>query len=168
VVSEKTVFIYDAATGELQLTLLHPAQIQTFPQTAVFYSPDNTHIMSLTWDGTAIIWDAQTGEHLLTLSHPDLIEAEWLSDGQVETRSSDGTRRVWPVDVEALLAVARAQTVVPLANEDLDRFYLPTQMPTATFMPTATITLQPTLTLSPTVDVLLITPTTGSRRGGQP
>ena len=61
------------------------------------WSPDGTHILTGSSDGTARIWDATTGDNTLTLTHSYWIGAvAWSPDGtHILTGSKDGTARIW-------------------------------------------------------------------------
>ena len=69
--------------------------------TSVAWSPDGTHILTASMDGTARIWDATTGENTLTLTltHADkdrLTSVAWSPDGtHILTASRSGTTRIW-------------------------------------------------------------------------
>ena len=65
--------------------------------TAVAWSPDATHILTASSDGTARIWDAATGANTLTLAHTDWVTAvAWSPDAtHILTASRDGTARIW-------------------------------------------------------------------------
>ena len=64
---------------------------------AVAWSPDATHILTGSHDGTARVWDARTGENTLTLTHANWVRAvAWSPDAtHILTASDDGTARVW-------------------------------------------------------------------------
>jgi WD40 repeat protein/transcriptional regulator with XRE-family HTH domain/energy-coupling factor transporter ATP-binding protein EcfA2 len=91
---DKTAKIWDAATGELLLTLSgHSESVND-----VIYSPDGTQIATASQDKTAKIWDAASGQLLLTLSgHAESVHAViYNSDGtRLVTASDDKTARVW-------------------------------------------------------------------------
>src|SRR5262249_50273293 len=60
---DKTGKVWDAATGQDQLTLRgHVASL-----TGVAFSPDGGRIASSSWDETVRVWDAGTGQELLKL-----------------------------------------------------------------------------------------------------
>jgi WD40 repeat protein len=64
----------------------------------VSFSPDGTHLLTASYDGTARIWDLATPTDPLVLEgHSDLIEtASFSPDGSsVVTASFDGTAKVW-------------------------------------------------------------------------
>ena len=65
--------------------------------TAVAWSPDATHILTASRDGTARIWDATTGDNTLTLTHTDPVTAvAWSPDAtHILTASRDGAARIW-------------------------------------------------------------------------
>ena len=61
------------------------------------WSPDGTHILTGTNDGTAHMWDTRTGQTTLKLTHTDSVTAvAWSPDGtHILTASDDGTARIW-------------------------------------------------------------------------
>lgn len=91
---DKTAKIWDAATGQLLLTLIgHSGSVN-----GIVYSPDGKRIATTSDDHTAKVWDADTGEELLTLSgHIDWIyRIAFSPDGtRLITSSNDKTAKVW-------------------------------------------------------------------------
>jgi WD40 repeat protein len=91
---DRTVIVWDAATGDELLTLTgHLNEVDS-----VAFSSDGQRILTAGRDHTARIWDAQSGKQLLTLEgHTSVIQsAAFSSDGQrVLTASWDGTARIW-------------------------------------------------------------------------
>ena len=77
---------------EVQILGGHSAEV-----TAVAWSPDGTHILTASIDGTARIWDTITGDNTLTLTDTDRITAvAWSPDGtHILTASREGTVRIW-------------------------------------------------------------------------
>ena len=65
--------------------------------TTVTWSPDGTHILTGSGDGTARIWDTTTGDNTLTLTINSVINAiAWSPDGRhILTGSGDGTAHIW-------------------------------------------------------------------------
>ncbi|KAK5312504.1 hypothetical protein LTR93_011303 [Exophiala xenobiotica] len=93
-VSSKSVFIWDAATGQEEKTLAgHSNSV-----TAVAFSPDGRHIVSASWDETIKIWDATTGQVDKTLvGHSGSVTAVAFSpDGRhIVSASWDETIKIW-------------------------------------------------------------------------
>jgi WD40 repeat protein len=91
---DKTVRVWDAATGKHRKTLIgHSKRV-----TAVAFSPDGTQIASGSWDKTVRVWDAVTGEHRKSLTgHSNPVTAVAFSpDGrQIASGSWDDMVRVW-------------------------------------------------------------------------
>ncbi len=61
------------------------------------YSPDDSRILSYSFDGTARLWDAKTGRELATMRHDSWVSsAKFSPDGErVVTTSADKTIRIW-------------------------------------------------------------------------
>jgi WD40 repeat protein len=96
------------------------------------------------------VWDAANGAALLTLRHEGSVRgAEWNRDEtHLLTWSDDRTARVWPVDLDQMISLAKSYRLRPLNNDELAQFLLPTLEPTITPTPLPTITSLPTLTPS--------------------
>lgn len=87
------VWIYEANSLELRQSLTgHTGLVD-----AVAWSPDNTKLVSASWDGTARIWDVDTGEQITQIPHPDqVIAVAWSVDGQtVATATWGGPILLW-------------------------------------------------------------------------
>ena len=85
---------------------------------AVAWSPDATHILTGSQDGTARIWDATTGENTLTLTHDGWVSAvAWSPDAtHILTGSQDGTIRIWDATTGAnTLTLTRDSSVSTVA-----------------------------------------------------
>ena len=94
---DKTVQVWDAATGHLYLTYRGHSDWVT----AVAWSPDGRSIASAGFDKTVQVWDATTGQHLLTYhGHSATVTAvAWSPDGaSIASASYDKTVQVWNVE----------------------------------------------------------------------
>jgi len=102
VADDNLVKIYDAASGDLILTLSgHSAEVW-----AVAFSPDGKRLASGAADASVRIWDAATGTSLLVLTgHKDAIEGLAFSpDGKwLATGSDDLTLKIWDTATGELL-----------------------------------------------------------------
>lgn len=91
---DKTIRLWDAATGKLLLTLNgHSGSVMS-----ASYSPDGGRIVSSGADKIVRIWDATTGKALLSLTgHNDSVSfASFSPDGKrIVTGSDDHSARVW-------------------------------------------------------------------------
>jgi WD40 repeat protein len=79
----------------------------TAPIVSLQFSPDNSRVLSASWDKTAIVWDAKTGAALVRLVGHDkeVSDARFSSDGQrIVTASWDGSARIWDAAGGKLLA----------------------------------------------------------------
>ncbi|KAJ9136831.1 Pfs, NACHT and WD domain-containingprotein [Pleurostoma richardsiae] len=91
---DKTVRLWDAATGEVRQTLEgHSASV-----IAVAFSPDGKTVASASYDETVRLWDAATGEARQTLKgHSNTVSAVVFSPDSktVASVSNDNTIRLW-------------------------------------------------------------------------
>ena len=86
--------------------------------TSATWSPDATHILTGSQDGTARIWDTTTGDNTLTVTTNSGIEAvAWSPDAtHILTGSQDGTARIWDTTTgDNTLTLTNAHTVTAVA-----------------------------------------------------
>lgn len=90
---DSTAHVWDAATGEALLSLVHDNEIFG----AAWEPEDGNRILTWSLDSTAGVWDATTGERLLTLHHDaQVVGARWVQDERlILTWSRDGTIKQW-------------------------------------------------------------------------
>jgi WD40 repeat protein len=119
--ADATAKIWDADTGKLLFTLIgHSASIFR-----VHFSPDGSLIATASYDGTAKLWDAETGLELTTLyGHKSGVsDVSFSPDGKkLFTASVDGTNRVFLLDIEELMALARSRLTRDFTQEECQRF----------------------------------------------
>jgi len=106
---DNTLFIRDAATGEVLQRLVGHAQ-----PAALDVSPDGSRIVSGNWDGTMSLWSPERGEILALPAHAGYTAQVGFSpDGQtIASLGQDGLRRLWSASAvetrqEARRAAAR-------------------------------------------------------------
>ena len=94
--TDRQAKIWDAATGELLLTLDgHTGLVHD-----IAYSPDGRQLATASADGTTKIWDAQSGQERLTLTghHDEVLRVAFGPNGQTVASSSlDGTTKLWDI-----------------------------------------------------------------------
>jgi sugar lactone lactonase YvrE len=91
--ADKTVRLWDPATGELRRTLTgHTGRVR-----GVAFSPDGRLLASSGADKTVRLWDPATGDHQRTLTgHPtDVNGVAFSPDGRLLASSSWGRVRLW-------------------------------------------------------------------------
>ena len=109
---DKTVRLWDAATGAALLTL----EGHTDCVCSVALSPDGKQLASASWDGTVRLWDAATGEVLQTLKgYPSWVyvvnSVTFSPDGkQLALASDDRTVRLWDATTGAMPQTLKGHT----------------------------------------------------------
>ena len=102
IIYDKTIRIWDAATGKFQNVL----EAHTGSINSVRFSPDGTTLATVGADNTIRIWDVQTWMEMQTLNtdsdlevHPSLINnVRFSPDGtKLATVGADNTIRIWDV-----------------------------------------------------------------------
>lgn len=126
--------VWDANTGK-ELVVLHE------PHTVVYramFSPDGSKIVTTSDTAMAKVWDAKTGVVFATLEgHSDLVNSAVFSqDGsKIVTASNDRTARVYLVNIQDLITLAKARVPNPPPCQELAPYtgdVCPTPTATAT------------------------------------
>ena len=113
---DQTAKVWDAATGQLLLTL----RGHTNSVNGIVFSPDGKRIATTSDDSTAKVWDATTGELLFTLSS----HTKWVyriafspDETRLVTTSGDNTAKVWDANTgrELLTFSAHQDEVMDVA-----------------------------------------------------
>ncbi len=112
--------IWDVSTGEPLVELTGPPS-----GFSVAYCAEGTHLATGSGDGTITLWDAESGLSLLSLSgHTDPVGGIACSpDGNyLATAGFDGTTRVYVVQPDRLLALARSRLTRPFTPEECQKY----------------------------------------------
>jgi len=102
-----TVEVRDAASGQLQLTLIG----HTGTNLGLAFSPDGMRLVTASMDKTVKVWDVATGKELLTLvgHSAEVDEVVFSPDGtQIATIGYDNTARLWDATSGKLLLTLNA------------------------------------------------------------
>jgi WD40 repeat protein len=113
--------LWDSKTGKELLTL--PGH--TYTLVDIDFSVDGQYIATAGFEGTAKLWDAETGKELLTLiGHTGGISGVSFSpDGtRLATSSADGTVRVYLLNIEELIALAKSRVTRSLTTEECQKY----------------------------------------------
>ena len=120
-----TAAIWDVATGEKLVDLGEP----TASIMEVAFSPDGTRVAVAGFDHTVRIFDAATGELELTLRHPIAVsQISFSPDGTklaTQTPGADpnpGRVRVWALDIDDLLDIARREVPRSFTDAECRRY----------------------------------------------
>ena len=88
--TSRTIHVSDI-TGKRVELLGHTDEIPT-----AYFSPDEKHIISASWDHTARIWDVQSGKQLVLMKHADSVcEAVYSPDGKYIVSRSGSIIYIW-------------------------------------------------------------------------
>jgi hypothetical protein len=118
---DKTAKVWDATSGQVLHTLAgHTAAVY-----GVAFSPDGTRLATANNDKTAKVWDATSGQVLRTLAgHTAAVRSVVFSpDGtRLATASADKTVRLYAMNIEDLLALARTRVTRSLKAEECQKY----------------------------------------------
>ncbi|MCB0070438.1 MAG: hypothetical protein KDE20_03230 [Caldilineaceae bacterium] len=116
--------IWDAQTGVvLQALAGHLDDV-----TAVAFSADDTMLATASRDGAAMLWDVATGELMMTLTghKGQLRDVLFSPDGtMLFTASEDMTVRVYALELDALIDLARRRITRTLTPDECKLYLLP-------------------------------------------
>jgi WD40 repeat protein/DNA-binding SARP family transcriptional activator len=119
--------IWDVSTGEPLVELTGPPS-----GFSVAFCSKGTRLATGSGNGTITLWDAESGLPLLSLSgHTDPVVGIACSpDGDyLATASFDGTTRVYVVQADSLLALARSRLTRPFTLEECQKYLHVEQCP---------------------------------------
>jgi WD40 repeat protein len=119
--ADETARIWDAESGELLKTLLGHSESVLQAN----YSRDGQRIATASTDGSVKLWDAQEGEELLTLrGHASGVgDVAFSPDGRLlYTASHDGTNRVFLLEIEELIALAKLRVSRALSKPECQKY----------------------------------------------
>jgi WD40 repeat protein len=98
----------------------------------IAFSPDGSQLASVSSDVTAKLWDASNGKELMTLGgHTNRVSGVAFSpDGaRLATASNDGTARVYLLDLDELIAVAKSRLTRWLTTKECQKYLHREQCP---------------------------------------
>lgn len=115
-----TARIWDAENAsELMILSGHNSAV-----TAVKFSPDGKRIATASLDGYAKLWDARSGQEQLTLpgNGMGLTSVAFSPDGKWFATSGDSGVRVYLLDIDDLVALARTRVTRTLSNQECQKY----------------------------------------------
>jgi WD40 repeat protein len=102
--------------------------------TDIAYSPDGSSVATASHDGTVRLFEADTGEQQLVLRTPGCLVASvaFSPDGTKLSSTSPcygGMVRIWALDIDDLLEIARREVTRPLTDEECRQYLHVDQCP---------------------------------------
>ncbi|HET7236909.1 MAG TPA: hypothetical protein VFK59_10820, partial [Actinomycetota bacterium] len=111
--------VWDVRTGRLLATL--PSS-QERPYDIAF-SPDGSRLAEMDPDGTVRLFDAGSGEEVLVLDgHDEGGQIAFSPDGSMLATVGGGMARIWALDIDDLLEIARENVTRSLTDEECRQY----------------------------------------------
>jgi WD40 repeat protein len=119
--ADKKIRLWDLPSKKERLTFA--GHTNGIPQ--VTFSADGKRLATVSWDGASKLWDPRSGSELLTFSSygsPFVCVALSPDGKRLVTGSQDGIVRVYWVEIEDLMALARTRVTRELTPQERKKF----------------------------------------------
>jgi WD40 repeat protein len=115
-----TIRVWEANTGEVYRIL--PGH--TAAPGGLSFSADSARLASAAMDALAKVWDLETGEEIATFygNEGQLARIDITPDGTTVAVGSNGLVRIYTVDTEELVALARSRVTRSLTTEECQKY----------------------------------------------
>jgi WD40 repeat protein len=111
--------IWDVRTGRLLVTL--PSSQE--PPSDIAFSPDGSRLAEMDPDGTVRLFDTTSGQEVLVLrGHDAGGHVAFSPDGSMLATVGGGIARIWALDIDDLLEIARGKVTRPFTDEECRQF----------------------------------------------
>jgi WD40 repeat protein len=116
-----TITVWDVGSGAKLHTLAGHSGLVI----RVAFSPDGTQLASAAFDKLAKVWDVRSGQELMTLygNTSNVFGVAFSPDSaRLATAGGDGTVRIYTLQLQDLLTLARSRVTRSLTSEECRRF----------------------------------------------